>query len=105
MNAIGKVEDVFELSGRAGLVVVPGLINEKLSRSVRVGDSITITNPDGTLVETCIAAFELPRSMPPLDYTPIVLGPDVRRSELQVGATIALAAVKPNKSLERTGDR
>jgi hypothetical protein len=82
------VEDVFELSGRGSVIVVPGY-PRSANLKVKVGDPLRLKLPDGTVTATVVGGIELgtPQNE---KFIPLMLGPGLSKSLVPVGTEIWL---------------
>lgn len=85
------VEDAFEIPGR-GCVVVPGLT--VASPPVKVGSSIRLQLPDGTMKDTFVAGIEMlnygPRPRPAVFTFPVLLPREFRKGNVPPGTKVLL---------------
>lgn len=83
------VEDTFQISGRHGLVIVPGLSYD-LSWPLRIGDPLLLRRPDGTETRSVLAGIELisKRDLTRPLVTPIMIGPDVIKEQVPPGTEV-----------------
>jgi hypothetical protein len=92
------VVDAFSLSGREGPVLVPGIPQNDILPTMRVGAQIRLSAPDGSSFETHIAGFEkisygrkLPRDKV---CTPISLPSSVSKDQVITGTEVFLVTAK-----------
>ncbi|MBA3315376.1 MAG: hypothetical protein H0T47_19070 [Planctomycetaceae bacterium] len=79
------VEEVFDLSGRSGLTLVPGLTAD--SPQARVGDPIELRRPNGTSQRTRISAIEsLTANVRRIH--PIVLPSEIEKQDVPIGTEV-----------------
>jgi hypothetical protein len=83
---LSKVEDTFELSGRRGVVVAPG-IPRGADLRIKVGDPVWLRRPDGTEVRSSVVGIEM-LSPPHPASIPLLIGPDLTKGDLPVGTEI-----------------
>jgi len=88
MIEVGSIEQIFQITGRAGLTVVPGLKHEGLPESLKTGSEIIIVNPDGTELETTITGLEMVNTGKPMTHAPFSLPNDIKKESIQTGAKI-----------------
>jgi len=88
MLHLSTVEDVFELSGRGSVVVVPGIPRHgEHEWKISVGEPVTLEAPDGTISHTIIAGFEMV-SPPHRDFIPILLGSGTTKQMAPIGTKL-----------------
>lgn len=80
------VEDTFDLSGRRGVVVAPGIPREGDWR-LKVGAPVSLRRPDGTQVRSSVTGIEM-LSPPHPTFIPILIGPDLTKGDLPIGTEI-----------------
>lgn len=83
------VEAVFQLSGRPGCVIAPG-IPQGGQRRVKVGDAVSIRVEGQPDVVTHVAGIEMLAPSSPKGV-PIMLGPEVSKDMIPVGAQLWVA--------------
>jgi translation elongation factor EF-Tu-like GTPase len=92
MIEVGSIEHVFEISGRGGLTIAPGIKKDGLPRSLKVGDEIIIVNPDGSKIETTIHGVEMLKTREPIAHNPFSLPQGVAKGDVKPGAKIYVRA-------------
>ena len=90
MILLSRVEDVFEIEGR-GCVPVPG-ISESVLKDVivRRGDAIELRKPDGSSVQTHVAAVEFLDRVDQTSCIAVVLPAGFSKRDIPVGTAIWL---------------
>ena len=83
---LSVVEDVFEISGRGSIVVVPGIPREG-DWHVKTGDPLTLKLPSGTEVSTVIRGIEM-TSPPHPHFIQILLGLGLTKGDVPIGTEI-----------------
>jgi hypothetical protein len=84
-HLICRVDNAFQISGR-GCVVTPG-IPKDASFQVKVGDSLVLRRPNGSVLHTVLVGVEFVR--PPNDRgSPILLGAEVTKDQVPVGTEV-----------------
>jgi translation elongation factor EF-Tu-like GTPase len=86
---LSTVDDVFELSGRGSVVVVPGIPRTGDWR-VKVGDPITLERPDGSKLESTVTGIEM-LSPPNPDCIPLLVGRGLTKHDVPIGTKLWLA--------------
>lgn len=82
------VEDVFELSGRPSVVIVPGVPRAGDCR-LKVGDPLKLRRPDGTEASTFVGGLEL-TSPPSTTSIALMLGPSMTKADVPIGTEVWL---------------
>jgi len=91
MLHLSTIEDVFELSGRGSVIVIPGIPRRGQRQwKIAVGEPVTLETPDGTKLLTIISGIEL-ASPPHPDFIPILLGPGITKQMVPVGTKLWVA--------------
>jgi translation elongation factor EF-Tu-like GTPase len=83
---LSVVEDVFQISGRGSVVVVPG-IPRKGDWHVKIGDPLTLRLPNATEASTVVRGIEM-ASPPHPDFIPILLGLGLTKNDVPIGTEI-----------------
>jgi hypothetical protein len=83
---LSTVEDVFQISGRGSVVVVPGIPRAGDWR-LKVGDPLRLRFPDGTETLTVVGGIEM-ASPPNPTFIPLLLGYGLGKSDVPVGTEI-----------------
>lgn len=83
---LSVVEDVFQISDRGSVVVVPGIPREG-DWHVKTGDPLTLKLPDGTESSTVLRGIEM-ASPPHPRFIPILLGLGLTKSDVPIGTEI-----------------
>jgi hypothetical protein len=96
---ISKVEGSFTITGR-GFAVFPGVPGKRLPRGVRAGDKVELRRPDGTALQTEIAAIEHAKMIRGGSQWPIRFPADVHADDVPAGTEIWWMAPGPPKSAE-----
>ncbi|WP_139215493.1 hypothetical protein [Lysobacter sp. cf310] len=90
------VEETSKLSGRPGLVLVPGIPNKTGLPSIRIGAPIFIVTPNGDRIDTQIAGVEMinygRRPLPENPSVPIGLPSSVSKTQIPLGSKVYLAS-------------
>ena len=86
---LSVVEDTFQLSGRRGIVVAPGIPRDGDWR-IKVGDPVVLERPDGTSIETAISGIEMLSPANKISI-PILLGVTAK-SDVPIGTKIWVRA-------------
>lgn len=90
------IQDAFQLSGRPGPVLVPGIPIKPDLPPVRIGTPIFIVTPSGARIDTQIAGVEMLNygSKPPPDTpsTPIALPSTLSREQVPAGSKVYMAS-------------
>jgi hypothetical protein len=90
MRFLCTVEDVFEISGRGG-VLTPGLSKTTgADIQIRAQDAIQLRRPDGSVVRTHIHAVEILDGPNKRWCVPVLLPPEFKKSDVPVGTQIWL---------------
>ncbi|WP_371184340.1 hypothetical protein [Xanthomonas sacchari] len=88
------VDDVFQLSGRPRLVLVPGIPDSPGVPLVRIGSPIVLSAPGGKRINTKVAAFEMlnfgSRPRPAILSTPVALPAGISKRDVPAGTTVSL---------------
>ncbi|WP_152238683.1 hypothetical protein [Xanthomonas sp. LMG 12461] len=88
------VDDVFQLSGRLGLVLVPGIPDLPGMPVVHIGSPIILSIPDGKRINTEVAGFEMlkfgGRSRPAILSTPLALPAGISKQDVPWGTKVFL---------------
>ena len=88
------VDDAFQLSGRPGLVLVPGIPDLPGMPLVRIGSPIVLSTPCGKRINTEVAAFEMlnfgSRPRPAILSAPVALPAGISKQEVPAGTTVSL---------------
>ncbi|RJF87152.1 hypothetical protein D3874_09045 [Oleomonas cavernae] len=88
MLHLSTVDDVFELSGRSSVIVVPGIPrHSEHNWKIRGGDAVTLETPDGDILETIVGGIEF-SSPPHPDFIPIMLGPGITKQMVPIGTKL-----------------
>ena len=82
---LSVVSDTFQLSGRRGVVVVPGIPRVGVWH-VKIGDPVTVEHPDGTLIEAKVGGIEM-LSPPNPDCIPLLLA-DLSKEAVPIGSKL-----------------
>ena len=83
---LSTVEDVFQLGGGHGVVVVPGIPRESEGR-VKAGDRVSLRRPDGTEKRSTIVGLEMASPPHPVSI-PILLGLGVTKDDIPIGTEL-----------------
>ncbi|MFN0044865.1 MAG: hypothetical protein ACKVOS_00175 [Sphingorhabdus sp.] len=83
---LSVVEDVFEISGRGPVVIVPGIPRQG-DWHVKIGDSLTLKLPDGTITSTEVRGIEM-ASLPHPRSIPILLGLGLTKCDVPIGTEV-----------------
>lgn len=83
---LSVVEDVFQISSRGSVVVVPG-IPRAGDWHVRAGDCLTLKLPNGNEASTSVNGIEMASPPHPL-FIPILLGPGLTKDDVPIGTEI-----------------
>lgn len=86
MLRLSIVEDVFQLSGRGSVVVVPGIPRESDCK-LKVGDQLVLKLPDGSEQSTIVGGIEM-ASPPHPAFIPLLLGPGLTKETVPIGTEI-----------------
>jgi len=106
------VDDAFQLSGRPGLALVPGIPNLPGMPYVRIGSPIVLSTPGGKRLNTEVAAFEMldfgsrprPAICPyQLDCRRVSQSKRFLRALRYLWSSAAVAALAPNNSFKADG--
>jgi len=88
MIEIGKIDEVFNLSGREGITLVPGISHDALIEPIKVGTPIRIKNPDASELDSKISGIEMVSSKKLGRYSPIMLPAGITTEDVKKGALI-----------------
>ncbi len=92
------VVEAFALSGRPGLVLVPGFLKSANLPTMRIGAQIRLLTPSGESMETLVAGFERisygRRPPPDKVCTPITLPPSILKEQVPAGTEVFLITSK-----------
>jgi translation elongation factor EF-Tu-like GTPase len=83
---LSVVEDVFQISGRGSVVVVPGIPREG-DWHIKTGDPLTLKRPDGTAASTVVRGIEM-ASPPHPHFIPILLGLRLTKDDVPIGTEL-----------------
>ena len=83
---LSTVDDVFELSGRGSVVVVPG-IPRKGDWRIKVGDALILERPDGSKLESSVRGVEM-LSPPNPTCIPLLIGVGLSKSDVPIGTKL-----------------
>ena len=86
MAMLSIVEDVFQISGRGSVVVVPGIPRAGDWR-IKVGDSLRLRLPDGTDTQTVVGGIEMASPPNPV-FIPLLLGKGLAKGDVPIGTEI-----------------
>ena len=88
------VEEAFQLSGRTGPVLVPGIPEKQGLPTVRIGSRIRLTTPDGQCIDTEIAGVDMVnygrRPIPDPICVPIALPGCIDKQQIPSGTKVYL---------------
>ena len=88
------VEEAFQLSGRPGPVLVPGIPDRQDLPTIRIGSRIRLVSPDGQCIDTEIAGVEMVnygrRPVPTTIYVPISLPSSISKQQVPSGTKVYL---------------
>ncbi len=102
-----KVEDVFQIDGRA-LLAVPGLqIDDQ--PNVFPGDPLSVVPPEETSIKTTLASILMVNTIHK-KYMPVILPTSFTKSDIPTGSTITVSQTRKrddevNHSIYEIGDR
>ena len=85
LTFISRIEDTFEITGR-GMVLLPGIPDDRKKYVVHIGDSLEVRKPDGQHLITTVAGIEMCNS--PKRFIPLLLSKDVRKEDVPVGSEL-----------------
>ncbi len=89
------VAEAFQLSGRPGPVLVPGIPNMPDFPPIQIGTPILIVTPSGKRIDTQIAGVEMVnygrRSLPDNPSVPIGLPSSLSKDQIPAGSKVYLA--------------
>ncbi len=84
-HLICRVDDAFQIS-RRGCVVIPG-IPKDAAFQIKVGDSLLLRRPDGSVLLTVFGGVEI--VSPSNDRgSPILLGAEVTKDQVPIGTEV-----------------
>jgi len=92
------VEHAFQLSGRPGPVLVPGIPSNSELPTIRIGSPLLIITPDGDRIDTQLACVEMvnygqePRPSAP--SVPVGLPSSISKAQVPVGSKVYLAGAE-----------
>jgi hypothetical protein len=90
MRFLCRVEDVFEITGR-GCVLTPGVSEATPGDiKVRADDAIELRRPDGSVLHTRIHALEFLDGPGKRSCVPVILPPELTKSDVPIGTEIWL---------------
>ena len=92
MDFLFSIEDVFEIKGHRN-IIVPG-IPYSYPNPVGVGAKITIETPNGQIIETTIAGFEMINRGKKMEHAPFSIPKGIEKSQLPAGSKVYLATLK-----------
>jgi len=92
MDFLFSIEDVFEIKGHRN-IIVPG-ISYSYPNPVGVGAKITIETPNGQIIETTIAGFEMINRGKKMEHAPFSIPKGIEKSQLPAGSKVYLATLK-----------
>jgi hypothetical protein len=84
---LSVVDDVFQISGRGSVVVVPGIPRDGGDWRVKGGDTVTLRLPNGAETSTVIGGIEM-ASPPHPSFIPLLLGPGLTKTDVPIGTEI-----------------
>src|SRR5690348_7568630 len=92
------VEHAFQLSGRPGPVLVPGIPGNSDLPTIRIGSPLLIVTPAGDRLDTQLACVEMvnyvQRPRPSTPSVPIGLPPTISKGQIPSGSKVYLAGVE-----------
>lgn len=91
---LSRVEDTFALTGR-GVVVIPGIPQDRKKYFVRIGDSIEIRKPDGQRLLTTVDGIEMANSPRKIGIS-LLLPKEIHKSDVPIGSELWHASKIPN---------
>lgn len=86
MRLLSAIEDVFQLSGRSSVVVVPG-IPRSGDWKLKSGDPLVLRHPDGTETRTSVGGLEMVFPPSPISIA-LMLGPGLTKEAVPIGTQI-----------------
>jgi hypothetical protein len=88
MEFLFEIEDVFEIRGYRN-IIAPG-IPYSYPNSIGVGAKIAIETPDGLLIETTIAGFEMISRREKMEHAPFSIPKGIKKAQLPIGSKVYL---------------
>ncbi|MDR7070850.1 hypothetical protein J2X02_003721 [Pseudoxanthomonas japonensis] len=96
------VQEAFQLSGRSGPVLAPGIPSDQKLPSVRIGTSVRLVTPDGKSIDTEVAGVEMinygRRPPPDNPSVPIALPSSISKVQVSAGTKVFLIAAATDET-------
>jgi hypothetical protein len=88
MLLLSTVEDVFQLSGRNSVIIVPGIPTRGEQKwKIKIGELLKLEAPDGIIRHTVVGGIEM-GGRKDLGFIAILLGPGLTKQEVPVGTKV-----------------
>jgi hypothetical protein len=91
MDFLFEIEDVFEIKGYRN-IIVPG-IPYSYPVPIGIGAKIVIETPNGQLIETTIAGFEMINRGRKMEHAPFSIPKGIEKNQLPAGSKVYLVAL------------